>query len=50
MGRRKKYTSEFKESAIELYNISGKSKTEVSQELGIHIEILPYNIKIHRVF
>lgn len=40
MGRRKKYTSEFKESAVELYNISGKSKTEVSQELGIHVENL----------
>jgi transposase-like protein len=35
MGRRRKYTREFKESAIELYHSSGKSAKEVSLELGV---------------
>ena len=45
MGRRKNYTREFKESAVELYHISGKSKTEIASELGIHIENLSRWIK-----
>ena len=35
MGRRRIYTKEFKESAIELYHNSGKSAKEVSEGLGI---------------
>src|SRR5215510_9414175 len=40
MGRRRTYTKEFKESAIELYNSSGKSANEIANELGIHQENL----------
>jgi transposase len=37
MGRhRKTYTKEFKESAVTLYHSSGKSTTELAEELGIH--------------
>jgi transposase len=35
MGRRRIYTKEFKESAMELYRTSGKSAKDVSIELGI---------------
>ena len=35
MGRRRIYTKEFKESAIELYHSSGKSAKEVALDLGI---------------
>ena len=35
MGRRRKYTREFKESAIELYHSSGKSAKDVAKDLGI---------------
>jgi len=35
MGRRRKYTREFKESSIELYRSSGKSVAEVAEDLGI---------------
>jgi transposase-like protein len=35
MGRRRIYTKEFKESAIELYHNSGKSAKEVALDLGI---------------
>ena len=35
MGKRRIYTKEFKESAIELYRSSGKSAKEISIELGI---------------
>ena len=35
MERRRKYTKEFKESAIELYHSSGKSAKEVAKDLGI---------------
>jgi transposase len=38
MGRRRTYTREFKESAIELYNQSGKTRTEIAGELGINPE------------
>jgi len=36
MGRRRIYTKEFKESAMELYHSSGKSAEEVAEGLGIH--------------
>ena len=36
MGKRRIYTKEFKESAIELYHSSGKSAEEVAEGLGIH--------------
>jgi transposase len=36
MGRRRLYTKEFKESAMELYHSSGKSAEEISEGLGIH--------------
>ena len=36
MGRRRLYTKEFKESAMELYHSSGKSAEEIAEELGIH--------------
>ena len=39
MGR-KTYTKEFKESAVELFNKSGKSAKEIADELGIHQENL----------
>jgi len=35
MGRRKVYTKEFKESAMELYHSSGKSAKAVAEDLGI---------------
>jgi transposase len=35
MGRRRIYTKEFKESAMELYRSSGKSAKDVAKELGI---------------
>ena len=35
MGRRRKYTKEFKESAIELYHSSGKSAKDVAKDLGV---------------
>ena len=38
--RRKTYTKEFEESAVELYRSSGKSPTEIASELGIHLENL----------
>jgi len=40
MGRRRTYTKEFKESALDLYNSSGKSAQEVADDLGIHPENL----------
>ena len=40
MGKRRRYTSEFKESAIELYHSSGKTAKEVSEDLGINPENL----------
>jgi transposase len=42
MRKRKKYTKEFKESAIELYHRSGEDKTakEVAEDLGISPENL----------
>ena len=40
MVRRRTYTKEFKESAVELYLHSGKSPTEIADELGIHLENL----------
>jgi len=40
MSKRKTYTKEFKESAIELYQNSGKSAKEVAEGLGIHPENL----------
>ena len=40
MGKRRTYTKEFKESAIELYHSSGKSAQEVAADLGIHQENL----------
>ena len=35
MGRRRLYTKEFKESAVELYQSRGKTAKEVAEELGI---------------
>jgi transposase len=35
MGRRRIYTKEFKESALEHYHSSGKSAKDVSLELGL---------------
>ena len=35
MGRRRIYTKEFKESAIELYHTSGKTRKTIAEELGI---------------
>ena len=40
MGRRRTYTREFKESAIELYHTSGKTRKEIAEELGINPENL----------
>jgi transposase-like protein len=40
MGRRSTYTKEFKESAIELYKGSAKTRTEVAEGLGISPENL----------
>jgi len=40
MGKRRTYTKEFKESAVELYHSSGKSTQEVAGDLGIHQENL----------
>jgi transposase len=40
MGRRRTYTKEFKESAIELYRNSEKTRTETAEELGINPENL----------
>ena len=37
MGKRRRiYTKEFKESAIELYHSSGKNTKEIANDLGIH--------------
>ena len=36
MERRRTYTKEFKESAIELCNSSGRSAKSVAEELGVH--------------
>ena len=41
MGRRRKYTREFKEQAVELYQSSGRTATEVAGELGIDRSNLP---------
>jgi transposase len=38
MGRRRIYTKEFKESAIELYHGSEKTRKEIAEELGINPE------------
>ena len=40
MGRRRTYTREFKESAIELYHTSGRTRKEIADELGINPENL----------
>jgi transposase len=40
MGRRRTYTREFKESAIELYHSSGKTSKDVADDLGINQENL----------
>ena len=40
MGRRRKYTREFKESSVELYISSGKTVQEVADDLGISHENL----------
>jgi len=40
MGRRKIYTREFKEAAVDLYNNSGRTTTDIAKELGIHPENL----------
>ena len=40
MGKRRIYTKEFKESAVDLYHSSGKSAQEVAADLGIHQENL----------
>ena len=40
MGRRRIYTKEFKESALDLYHSSGKSAKEVADDLGINPENL----------
>ena len=38
MERRRTYTKEFKESAVELYHSSGKTKKAIAGELGIDPE------------
>jgi len=48
MGRRNLYTKEFKESAIELYHSSGKTITEIAEELGIERSNLSYWLKASR--
>jgi transposase len=35
MGKRSKYTREFKESVVELYRSSGRTATDIAGELGI---------------
>jgi len=40
MGRRKIYTREFKEAAVDLYHSSGRTTTDIAKELGIHPENL----------
>ena len=40
MGRRRRYTKEFKESSVELYRSSGKSAKEIAADLGINPENL----------
>ena len=40
MRKRKIYTKQFKESAVELYQSRGKTAKEVAEELGIHPENL----------
>jgi transposase len=35
MGKRKKYTKEFKESAVALYQSSDRTAKDIAQELGI---------------
>jgi len=40
MERRRTYTKEFKEAAIELYHGGGKTKTEVARGLGINLKNL----------
>jgi len=40
MGRRKKYTKEFKESAIKLYQSNGKTFKEIADGLGVSPENL----------
>jgi transposase-like protein len=36
MGKRRKYTREFKESAVELYHNSSKTAKEIAEDLGIN--------------
>jgi transposase len=45
MGRRRKYTKEFKESAVELYRTSGKTAKEVAEDLGIDRSNLSYWVR-----
>ena len=45
MGKRRKYTKDFKESAVQLYHSSGKSAYEVAEGLGIPSENLSRWIK-----
>ena len=40
MGKRRKYTREFKESSVELFHSSGKTVQEVADDLGISHENL----------
>ena len=43
--RRRKYTKEFKESAVELYHSSGKTAKEIAEDLGIDRSNLSYWIR-----
>ena len=45
MGRRRKYTKEFKESAVELYRTSGKPAKEIAEDLGIDRSNLSYWVR-----
>ena len=36
MGRRRLYSKEYKEQAVEMYHSTGKSSKDVADELGIH--------------
>jgi len=47
MGRRRTYTKELKESAIELYKGGRKTKTEVAEGLGIRPENLCRYINVN---
>jgi len=48
MGKRRDYTREFKESAIELFHSSGRSAKAIAEKLGIDRSILSRWIREHQ--